>query len=269
MENNIHSDVRERLEHMDHRPGDFGNLIYYSFPDIKPLDTEEGGQQLLDLVTRHGVECVIIDTISRVVEGEENSNDTWNRFYMKTELLLKQKKIALVRIDHTGKDVSKGARGGSAKSGDVDLTVQMFAKANGQITLQRLAGRMRAGFDRMTLKRVTEPRLHHAVILDESLLDQTGRAIALSNLLDQNGYPRGLTDKETRLALSELGERSSKELSLKVTRLRKLVSLPEEVDVEPPQSHPQQDPGSIHFWASLSDVGPNRPRHQQRQRCLQ
>jgi hypothetical protein len=53
---------------------------------------------------------VVIDTVSRAIDGEENSNDTW----------LNQLGIAMIRLDHSGKDETKGMRGGSAKSGDVD-----------------------------------------------------------------------------------------------------------------------------------------------------
>ena len=52
--------------------------------------------------------------------GEENDNDTWLNLYKHTGLALKQAQVAMIRLDHTGKDETKGQRGGSAKAGDVD-----------------------------------------------------------------------------------------------------------------------------------------------------
>lgn len=60
---------------------------------------------------------VVIDTISRAVGGEENDNDTWLNFYQYTGLRLKQAKVSVIRLDHTGKDLTEGERGGSAKAG--------------------------------------------------------------------------------------------------------------------------------------------------------
>jgi hypothetical protein len=36
-------------------------------------------------------------------------------------MVFKRRNLAYIRIDHVGKDASKGARGGSAKTGDIDL----------------------------------------------------------------------------------------------------------------------------------------------------
>jgi uncharacterized Zn finger protein len=49
---------------------------------------------------------------------------------------LKQEGRALLRIDHAGKDLKKGARGTSAKNDDVDLVWQM-TKVDGQLVLIR------------------------------------------------------------------------------------------------------------------------------------
>jgi hypothetical protein len=49
---------------------------------------------------------------------------------------LKQEGRSLMRIDHAGKDLKKGARGTSAKNDDVDLVWQM-TKVDGQLVLIR------------------------------------------------------------------------------------------------------------------------------------
>ena len=62
----------------------------------------------------------MIDTTSRFLDGDENSADTFLRFYNNTLMLLKRENIASLRLDHPGKDTSRGTRGSSAKYGDID-----------------------------------------------------------------------------------------------------------------------------------------------------
>jgi hypothetical protein len=62
----------------------------------------------------------VLDTLSRVVRGEENSNDTYRNFYAYTGRLLKANGMTLARLDHAGHDPKK-SRGASAKADDVDL----------------------------------------------------------------------------------------------------------------------------------------------------
>lgn len=73
------------------------------------------------LVEQHQAELVTFDTISRLLVGEENSNDTIRALEAHTGRRLKRRGIAVVRLDHFGKDDTKAARGGSAKGDDVDL----------------------------------------------------------------------------------------------------------------------------------------------------
>jgi hypothetical protein len=81
--------------------------------------------QICDLARQCQAELVIIDTFSRAVEGAENDADTVRNFYRWTAINLKAEGRSLLRIDHAGKDLKKGARGTSAKNDDVDLVWQM------------------------------------------------------------------------------------------------------------------------------------------------
>ena len=65
---------------------DLEGLVYIQFPILPPFDTEEGGEALLSLVMKHQVDLVVIDTISRAIEGLENESSTWHRFYRYTLL---------------------------------------------------------------------------------------------------------------------------------------------------------------------------------------
>jgi hypothetical protein len=119
---------------------DLSLLHYASLPPIGSLDTPEGAKQICDLARQCQAELVIIDTFSRAVEGAENDADTVRNFYRWTAINLKAERRSLLRIDHAGKELKKGARGTSAKNDDVDLVWQMTRTGN-TMTLQSLKKR--------------------------------------------------------------------------------------------------------------------------------
>lgn len=124
-ENDPVGDTRERLQAMNYTPKDLDNLKLLSFPNLSALDSAKGSEELMAAVDYYQAQVVIIDTVSRAVKGDENENNTWLDFYRMTGLKLKAKGVALIRLDHTGKDQTKGQRGGSAKAGDVDAIWHM------------------------------------------------------------------------------------------------------------------------------------------------
>ena len=127
----------ERLTAMGYdKNSDLTNLHYASLPPIGSLDKPEGAKQICDLARTCQADLVIIDTFARAVEGAENDADTVRNFYRWTAMNLKQEGRSLMRIDHAGKDLKKGARGTSAKNDDVDLVWQM-TKVDGQLVLLR------------------------------------------------------------------------------------------------------------------------------------
>jgi hypothetical protein len=127
----------ERLTAMGYNGDtDLTRLHYASLPPIGSLDKPEGAKQICDLARTCQAELVIIDTFARAVEGAENDADTVRNFYRWTAMNLKQEGRSLMRIDHAGKDLKKGARGTSAKNDDVDLVWQM-TKVDGQLVLIR------------------------------------------------------------------------------------------------------------------------------------
>lgn len=135
------SDVIPRLKRMGYAREDLPalqeNLRYLSFPDMYALNTLAGASQLLAAVEEHQARHVVLDTVSRVVEGDENSNDTWLTLYRLALLPLKGQGIGSTRLDHSGKDVDKGARGGSAKGGDVDLEYSLtWDDGTNEVTLR-------------------------------------------------------------------------------------------------------------------------------------
>lgn len=136
------ADLHERLTALGYGPTDDLTRLHYALlPSLPPLDTPEGGQHLHELATRLNVNAVVVDTIGRAVEGEENSADTIRAFYRHTAQQLKQAGIAVLRTDHSGKDADKGQRGTSAKNDDVDIVYRLTRTQTG-VTLQRTHSRI-------------------------------------------------------------------------------------------------------------------------------
>jgi hypothetical protein len=111
-------------------------------------------------IEHYGCEVVVIDTVSRSVEGDENENDTWLAFYRHTGLALKRAEVAMIRLDHAGKDESKGQRGGSAKSGDVDAVWRLSRSTEDIYKLTCEANRFPISEKVLTLKREESPLRH-------------------------------------------------------------------------------------------------------------
>jgi len=183
-ENDPRGDVRTRLQSMGYGPDDLENLVYLSYPSMAPLDTWTGGVELLAIAQEYGCELVVIDTISRAVGGEENDNDTWLSFYRNTGRLLKAEGIAVVRLDHTGKDQSKGMRGGSAKYGDVDLAWSMTMPAEDVLRLECVAHRLPVAEKELSVIRERVPKLAHRVSTEGRAIARDRERAELLELLD-------------------------------------------------------------------------------------
>src|SRR5674476_1009499 len=188
-ENDPRGDVRSRLQAMGYSPGDLDGLDYLSYPSMAGLDTERGALELLEAVKAYGSEVVIIDTVSRAVDGKENENDTYLAMYRHTGLALKRAGIAVIRLDHSGKDEAKGTRGGSAKSGDVDAIWKLSRVTEGRFRLECTSSRMALNTKSLLLTRRTLPRLHHSVNAISAVTDRQAKVAELVGLCDSNGIP--------------------------------------------------------------------------------
>lgn len=133
-------DLLERLEDMGFGPDDLTEFRYYLHPALAPLDTADGGDGLLALVERDRAVAVVVDTVSRVVSGEENSADTFRALWRNTGARLKAAGVALARLDHEGHEAGR-SRGSSAKADDVDV-VWRLSRADAGYTFTRKAARM-------------------------------------------------------------------------------------------------------------------------------
>jgi hypothetical protein len=186
-ENDPQTDIKARLIAMGHGLEDVQRLAYMSYPACPPLDTPQGGAWLYGAAKHHGASLVVIDTISRCISGEENDNNTWLNLYKHTGLHLKRDGIAMLRLDHSGKDESKGQRGGSAKGGDVDAVWRMTEIVKG--TTYRLEcemQRIHIQENALTLTRTENPLGHQVTTAHLSDLKRE----AILRILDDAGLPK-------------------------------------------------------------------------------
>lgn len=196
-------DVQSRLEDMQMPFEELsGWLMYFPYPALAPMDTPSGGTETLDLM--HAFECdvLILDTLSRVVKGEENSNDTYRNFYNYTGRLLKADAIAMGRLDHAGHDSSK-SRGASAKADDVDL-VYGLEKRSGKdesqgYRLKRTHARIADVSEQIDLELTDYP----VTVRSTGARLWTQQAIAKARELDQINAPIELSQREATRLLKE------------------------------------------------------------------
>jgi hypothetical protein len=210
---NTRTDVIRRLGAMDFEPAELQNLIYASFPPLAPLGTALGAKVLLATVDAVQPALVVIDTLIRAVEGDENDARTIADFYRHTGMPLKERGIALMRLDHTGKHPAYGARGSSAKNDDVD-DVWLLRNASQHLVLERTHSRSGHGPSALTLRREAEP-LRHVPLSgpDAQRLHRTLETAAskdLAAVLDELRVPATAGRPTAEAALREAGHGYSK-----------------------------------------------------------
>jgi len=197
-------DLQERLFDMGFAPdmesGALDRLHYHFYPHIGALDTPEGAQRLMEWVQKDGSDAVVLDTISRVVRGEENSNDTYRNFYNYTGTLLKAHGIALLRLDHEG-HIQGHSRGASSKADDVDIVYRLKAAENG-LVLDLQVSRVNYVRQTITLTKGTDLLTFTAV---DHYMWPAGTT-AKADELDAMGCPEGLSVRKTQKWLRDNGQ---------------------------------------------------------------
>jgi hypothetical protein len=201
-ENDPRGDIRSRLQDMGYGPDDLDHLDYLSFPTMAALNSAQGGAELIAAVNAYGSEVVVIDTVSRAIDGEENSNDTWLAFYLHTGLQLKQLGVSMIRLDHSGKDESKGMRGGSAKAGDVDAFWLLTRLTDTKLRLECSANRMQLDSKLLKITRCSDP-LRHELDGANAITTPEAKILELIRLCDNDG----LDDDANRDAVREVAKR--------------------------------------------------------------
>lgn len=180
-------DLRDRLEELGYSDQDnLSNLHYYLLGEWPPLDTDAGGIAFLTEMQRINARLSILDTISRAFVGEEDSADTFLALYRFTVRRLKLARIAFLRLDHSGKDVSRGMRGTSAKVSDVDVVWKLMISGIDRLCLTRELSRQGYGPSEMFLRRELGPLRHTRETGDIGHEHEVERVIIL---LEKYGIP--------------------------------------------------------------------------------
>lgn len=157
---NTADDLLDRLESMEiSEADDLSNLHYSDLIPIPPLDSKEGGVWIREAVAEFEPQLVIIDTMARAIGGEENSADTYRRYYQHVGLFLKSQKITVLELDHAGKDAAKGPRGSSDKAGYVDAVYKLTANGN-RVTLKLEDQRINWLAQEVRFTKLDEPLRH-------------------------------------------------------------------------------------------------------------
>jgi hypothetical protein len=147
-------DLHERLDDFGYSDAvDLGHFHYALLPSLPPLNTWEGCRDLCQLAADVNAEAVVIDTMGRAVQGEENSADSYREFARTTGLALKAAGRSVLRTDHAGKDRDKGQRGSSAKNDDVDVVFRIDATQGGWL-LTRTHSRVAWVPDKVAIERL-------------------------------------------------------------------------------------------------------------------
>lgn len=132
---NSEDDVHDRLTAWGFAGRPLPNLHYSLLGEWPALNTEAGGRALAKYVADHRIGVVVVDTTSRVVEGDVNSAtavaDLWN----KCQVRLKRAGVAVIRIDHAGKNADRGQLGSVMKSADQDVIWEMTGSAGDAVSL--------------------------------------------------------------------------------------------------------------------------------------
>lgn len=207
-------DLVERLQAFGAGPDELDHLRMYSFAGLPPLDTAEGGEHLLALAVTGGAALVVIDTTSRMVRGKENDADTFLALYRCSLVPLKGRGITVLRLDHPGKDETRGQRGSSAKEGDVDTIWRLVTTGPAAFRLEREKSRSGHGEPLIELRRRFGPLRHEWGTAEDP-------AVPVARKLDTLGVPQDAGRPTARRALDKAGYEVSNTLLEAAIRLRK------------------------------------------------
>jgi hypothetical protein len=192
--------LHTQLTAMGFPPAINDNLKVVQFPSLPFLNTKEGGTELIKLIAAYRPDVIVFDTVSRFVSGDENSSSLWSDFYNHSIMPIRRAlpDAVIIRLDHTGKDETKGARGSSQKMSDITthwvLTSEESDSNALALTLER--SRMSSHAEKVLLRRVDTPALGHVYRNGKGGLGPVmfGDAIAIAAEAD-----------DINLALDELG----------------------------------------------------------------
>ncbi len=159
---------------------------------------------------------VVLDTVSRVIDGDEDASDTFRALYRHVVIPLKAAGTAVLRLDHSGKDASRGQRGSSSKNDDVDAVWLLTRRTDGKLDLRRTHSRTNHGAEYLEIVRRLEPLRH-----DVPTFGQPSEADEVARRLDDLGVPRDAGRPAAREVLKASGYKVSDPVLQQALRQRR------------------------------------------------
>ncbi len=194
--------VVDRVRRMGFQAADLGRLHYETFPSFGTLDTEAGASAALQRIEDTGADLVVLDTLQRVLQGEESSSLSIRDMYRFFSMELRRRGVSVLRLDHLGKDARQGARGSSAKADDVDQVWELSRPRNEPFVLRGTHSRSRRSRLYLQFDRTDDP-LRHVLVSKAFDADQQDDQPTSG---DERGVRRaGLTPEQLAEHLDELG----------------------------------------------------------------
>jgi hypothetical protein len=212
-------DLYDRLTEFGYDQTVFNYLHYAQLPVIAPLDTSQGGIALCQSAHAVGAELVIIDTTGRSVQGEENDAGTYQDFYRHTGMQLKRMGITWARLDHSGKDTTKGQRGSSAKNDDVDIVANL-TRTDGQVTWTATHRRMGWYPEKSTIMISELDNITTFTIKGGNIKPYALEITDFSDWIDDQGKPTKETNLEVGKFIREHGRSAASELVRQIVKYR-------------------------------------------------
>jgi hypothetical protein len=215
-------DLLERMTDMGYGPEtDLSRLHYAQLPTLPPLNTAAGADRLAAVLA--GVQAqhpdhhllVVVDTTARAVDGDENAADTIQGYYRHTGTMLKRLGCTSVRLDHAGKDPTRGQRGSSAKGDDIDILWRL-TPGQGGITLKRELSRVSWAPDHVAFAQGDDPLRY--VRTGDQYPAGTEEVAALLDALD---LAENVTTRDAVTALRKTGNGRRRVLVLAALRYRR------------------------------------------------
>ncbi|MEV4888983.1 AAA family ATPase [Nonomuraea sp. NPDC055795] len=160
---NAPDEVKKRRQAMGFPVTPPPTLTYLSFPPLTAFDTEAGAAKFHALVGNTKQDVIYLDTWSKFISGDEASPSTHTAAYNLAIVPLRRRGITTIALDHAGKDLSRGPRGGSSKGDNVDVLWLLTAKSNGHLRLERRKCRTGRGPDLVELERLAAPLRHERI----------------------------------------------------------------------------------------------------------
>lgn len=196
------SDLRDRMEALGYGPkSDLERLRYYQAVDLPPLDSALGGDVMAAICDKWQARLLVVDTMARAVNGEENNSDTYRNFQQHTGGKLRALGVAVVLLDHGGKDARQGQRGSSAKEDGVDVVFRL-AQVGEFLVLHRTHSRVPWVPAEVNIRREDEPLLRH-VLAPVAYPDGTAD---LADLLDDLAVPLTCSIRDTMATLRDASQ---------------------------------------------------------------